>query len=148
MSIRGGRLWEQLVEKQRVAGDVSIEYRRHLRGGSFVINATTLPGNEGKAMQALEAEIQQFLTSTLLFRDYRSALNHAVGAYTVERQNRKAVIADLVRSVIAGRSLEGYLEHQARLQEVGQDDLQEAGNRFLKPSRSVAVELEGRPSTP
>jgi zinc protease len=144
---RGGRLWDQLVEKRRLASEVAVEYRHNLRGGELEVRAITAPGSEEKALKALEEETQQFLTSTLLFRDYRSALNLAIGEYTVARQNRRAVIADLVASVLTGRTLEGYLEHTTRLQEVAQDDLQEVGSRFMKPPRSVTVELRSS-STP
>ncbi len=142
-----GRMTDRVRDAVRSAGHVDMEYTPLLRGGSITACLTAAPADEELALKALTEEIQRLATATVTYRDFRSAVNAAVGDVMIRQQNRFAQISDMIRNVTGGRGLEGFQDDVSRLQEVRQADLQEIAQRIFKTDKSVTLRLHGK-STP
>ena len=143
LSGEGGRLTDQLVYGQALASDATVDYETGVRGGAIVASLSTAGGNEEKALQALEAELQKVIEGPITYREYRSAINSAVGNYWLTQQYRFFQISALVRNIIAGRDLDALLDMTSRLQDVKQEDLPDVARRLLSQEKSVVVRLHG-----
>ena len=83
-------------------------------------------------------------TAAVQYRDYRAAMNTAVAEVQLRQQMRRSQIADVIESVLAGKGIQGFQDYVGQLQEVKQNDLQEAAKRVFKIERSVAVRIHGK----
>jgi zinc protease len=140
----GGRLLDELREKQALVHEVSLAYRPRLRGGSVVIYLATAPDKEEAAQKALEEEIRRFAETPVLYKEYRTAVNQAVAAYWINQQSRQRLIVATMQNFLGGRELAVMNEYPARLQAVREEDLQEIAQRILKLERAVTVRLHGK----
>jgi predicted Zn-dependent peptidase len=140
----GGWLQEQVEQRQGLAACVAVAYRPRARAGALAITAWTSPENETRVLEAVQGEIKRVTDTPLLYKDYRSALNAAIGRDTIEKQVRLSSIRLLTELVLAGKGLENFQDYPARLQEVSQDDLPDLARRILNVEKSVTVKLHGR----
>jgi predicted Zn-dependent peptidase len=101
-----------------------------------------------KSLKSLEEEISRLSDAPVSYKEYRAAVNSAVGSYLVDQQRRPTQISTLVRHVLNGTEIQGMNQHVSQLQAVEQEDLQEVARRFLKMDRSVTVDLQGKSNKP
>ncbi len=139
----GGRLVEQLVYSQRLAYDVSFKYNAYVRGGSVKFGLTTPSSDEDKAAKALESEIKKLIDGPITYREYRSAVNAAIGSYGIFQQDRVRQINQMARSILTGGTLESVQDVVTRLQDVKQEDLPDLARRIFNLNNSVIVRLHG-----
>jgi zinc protease len=144
----GGRLAEQLKERHGLTHNVSMNYSPRLRGGLIAIYTIARTGDVEKTLKGLEEEILRLADTPVSYKEYRSAVNSAVGSYSVNQQLRPAQISTLVRHILNGTEIEGMNKHVSQLQAVKEEDLQEVARRFLKIDRSVTVDLQGKSNKP
>ena len=91
----------------------------------------------------MQEELRRVFASPLLYKDYRSALSAAIGRLQIAQQSRYLRIAMIVRSVLAGKGLDGVQEYTARIQDVSQDDLPDLARRVFDFGKSVTVRIHG-----
>jgi zinc protease len=144
----GGRLAEQLKERHGLMHNVSMNYSPRLRGGLIAIYSRTRTEDVEKSLKGLEEEISKLSDTPVSYKEYRSAVNSAVGSYSVNQQLRPTQISTLVRHILNGTGIEGMNQHVSQLQAVKQEDLQEIARRFLKIDRSVTVDPQGKSNKP
>jgi zinc protease len=135
---------QALIDRLGVAHDVEVVYDPRLRGGSLIIRVDTDVDDEKGALEALREEIQRVHTGPILFRDYRSGVSEAVGAYQIRRQFRSLQIADIVETVIAGSGIEDFQDYPAKLQDVDRENLQAVAQRVLDWEKAVVVVMHGK----
>jgi zinc protease len=140
-----GRLLGAISNRVSSIFDPSMEYAPRMKGGSATISLSTAAADEELAGQALVEEITRILTAPVSYRDYRSAANAAVAAVQIRRQDRRAQIADVIQSLLAGKGIAGFEEHLFRLQQVKQGDLQDVARRMLRTEKSVTLRVHGIP---
>jgi len=138
-----GRFEQELRDRLGLAHHVSVTYEPRLRGGSLIICAAADPENEEAALKALQEEIQRTRTGPITFWDFRSALNEAIGAYTVKQQSRSEQISAIAESVLAGKGIDGYQNYSAGLQEVREEDLKSIAQKILNLDRAVTLIMHG-----
>ena len=144
----GGRLYDQLRDRQGLAYAVAVHYEPRLRGGKISISASTSPEKEESALKGLEDEIRRLLETPLSYKDYRASINAAAGSYWIEQQDRFSLISRLVRYALAGKGIEEISEYPTRLQSVREDDLSQVAQRIFKLEKAAVVRLHGRSSEP
>ncbi len=140
----GGRLTGPIEERVRSAFDITVQYSPRMRGGSVTVSLSVAPSDDDQAWKALSEELTRLTTAPVTYRDYRAAVNSAIAQVQLRQQKRSAQIADVIKSVMAGKGLEGFMEYVSRLQEVRQNDLQDAAKRLFNFEKSVAVRMHGR----
>ena len=144
----GGRLAEQLKERHGLIHDVTMTYDPRLRAGQLTVHALTRTGDGEKSLKGLEEEISRLSEAEVSYKDYRAAINSAVGRYSVDQQLRPIQVSTFVRHILNGTEIEGMNQHVSHLQAVTQEDLQEIASRFLKIDKSVTVDLQGKSNKP
>jgi predicted Zn-dependent peptidase len=110
----------------------------------MIASAAAHPGSEDMVLKALREAMQRVAANPIVYRDFRSALNAAVGAYGLRNQARSAQIADLVENVLAGKGIDGYRNFASGLQEVKEEDLQEVAQRIFRMDQAVILRVHGR----
>jgi zinc protease len=140
----GGRLQDELHDRQGVADSAALEYAPRLRGASIIARVSSAPALEEKALSALEAELRRLAEAPILYRDYRTAVNLAAGSYWIDHQARGAQIDRMVRFFLAGKGVDEINNHPGRLQAVREEDLPEVARRFLDPQRAVVLRSHGK----
>jgi zinc protease len=139
-----GRLTGQVLERVRSAFDVSMEYAPRFRGGSVTIRMSAAPADEEQAWKVLTDELIRLTTVPIQYREYRSAVNSAIAELQLRQQERGRQIAEVIKSVLAGKGIEGFQEYASRLEEVKQTDLQETVKRIFRMEKSVTLRLHGK----
>jgi len=142
----GGWLEDGLRERDRIALAASLGYTTRLRGGALVAQVECAAAAEEKALAALEAELKRLVDGPILYKDYRAAVNLAVGHYWIDHQARDAQIERMTRFFLAGKNVDEINNHPAALQAVREEDLPAAARRFLNPERAAVVRLHGKQS--
>jgi zinc protease len=141
----GGWLEDALGERDRVAFAASLTYTPRLRGGALTARVDCAASAEEKALAGLEAELKRLVDGPILYKDYRAAINLAVGRYWIDHQTRDAQIERMARFFLAGKNVDEINNHPASLQAVREEDLPAAARRFLNPARAAVLRLHGKP---
>jgi len=142
-----GRLTGSIMDRMPAAQDVVLLYEPGLRGGSITVSMSVALSEEEQALKILTGELQRLSGETISYRDYRSAVNSAVGMMQVQHQERNREIEDVVRHILGGAGIEGFQDFSARLQGVRQNELQETAQRIFKTEKSAVLRIHGK-STP
>ena len=141
-----GRLSEELRDRYGVAHKVSLKYSARLRGGSIIGVAALNPGYEEAALKILKEEIELMAAGPKTNRDYRSAVNSAVGSFAIKSQFRFAQISDIVENVLAGNGIEGYRSYPVFLQDVSEENLKDVIRRIFDMDKAVILRVQKRSS--
>jgi len=110
----------------------------------MILCAAVNSENGDAALKALREEIKRAASDPIPFRDYKSALNEAVGSFGIRNQVRNTRIAGLVMNILAGKSLEEYQNSPNSLQAVKEEDLQEVARRIFNLDKAVILQVRGR----
>ena len=138
-------LLNENLRSQRVAGLASSIYVPRARGGSEVLYAVGGYGMVEKLADALEADVRGLLEQPILYKDYRSAVNGAVGRYWFDQQDRTGRILSLATAIVSGQPFDEILDCVVRLQQVGEDDLQDVARRILNLDKAVVMRVPASP---
>ncbi len=139
-----GRFREKIPEEVQSAWGISVAYEPKLRGGSVTLTVRAAPADEEVAAKVLAEEVANLTTASIMYRDYRSAVNAVIGRQTIARQDRFRCIADGIRSILAGRGLEGFQDNSDSIRAVQQADIQEIAQRVFRSDKAVMLRLHGR----
>jgi zinc protease len=138
-----GRMYREIREKMGLAYEIGVFYEPRLRGGSFLAYAVTNPDREEAVLDAFEREFRRIVDSPIAFRDFRSAVNTAVGNFLIRRQIPLVQIMDVSRNALAGAGIEAYRSYETKLQSVYEEDLKETAERFLMTDKAVFLRIHG-----
>jgi len=135
----GGRLREELRDRQGLVTEVSVRYDAYARGGRIVLTATTSPSNVQKVLAALEDEIHKLRDEPISFREYQTAVNATLGKYIIEKQSRFGQIHSMATAVLSGRASALFEDATDRFKEVAREDLPDLARRLLAMDHSVTL---------
>jgi len=139
-----GRLSQELRDRLGAAYAVSVSYDPRLRGGSLIIRAAANPGSADVLLSAVREEIKRIRSSPITYRDFRSAINEAVGGYAIRQQARSAQISDITENALAGKGIEEYRNFPSGLQDVNEPDLKAVVQRIFNMDRAVVLLMRGK----
>ena len=144
----GGQLADSLRERLGLADESGSAYLSRARGGAVLVYATSGRGAEDKLTEALQEEMRGLSSRPLLYRDYRSALNSAIGWHWIGQQNRCARMLSLATGIIAGMPLEEILDFPVRLQDVSEEGVADMIRRVFNQEKSVIMRVRANPPLP
>ncbi len=139
-----GRLHHEIRENMGISHEIRVFYEPRLRGGSFLAYAVTSPGSEEDVLKVFEREFRRIVDSPIAYRDYRSAVNTAVGSFLIRRQSPIVEIMDVSMNALAGEGIEEYRSYQTKLQSVYEEDLKDAAERIFKMEKAVLLRIHGK----
>jgi len=93
-------------------------------------------------LKALLEQIRQLTSAPILYRDFRAAVNEAVGNYWIRGQERFLQIEDVVADLLAGKGIDGYQNFASDLQQVKQEEFEDVAGRFFKTDKAVVVRMQ------
>jgi zinc protease len=137
-----GKFSQEITERQGTAIDISADYAPRLRGGSFVFSTAPAGASDETVLKVLLEQIQQLTSAPILYRDFRAAVNEAVGNYWIRGQERFLQIEDVVDDLLAGRGIDGYQNFASDLQQVTQEEFEDVAGRFFKTEKAVVVRMQ------
>ncbi|HYK89954.1 MAG TPA: pitrilysin family protein [Acidobacteriota bacterium] len=141
----GGKLPVEIIDKQSLGYRVAVTYDPRIRGGSVTISAATSAAGTDLIQKTVEDEFSRLFNNPISYRDFRSAVNTAVGNYWIARQSRNSQIISVIENVLSGKAIDDPQAYLTQIQDVKQDDLPEVARRIFKLDRAVTVRLHGRP---
>ena len=139
-----GRFSQEIRDRLGIAYKVGVVYEPRLRGGSIIASAAADPKNEEAVVTAFREEIKRLTDNPVAYRDFRSAVNQAVGAHAIRTQVRSMQIRDLADNLLAGKGKEGYYALTNGIQEVSEEDLKGITRRIFNMDKGVILRVHGR----
>jgi predicted Zn-dependent peptidase len=127
--------------------NLQMEYQPNLRGGAFITWAASNPGDEKAAMDGVLAQMSKIAANPIPARDFRSAVNKAVGNYWIRSQDRLLQIQDFALNILAGKGMDDYAAVPKNLQQVNQAELAELVRKIIKVEKAVILRLQGQSSS-
>ncbi|MBO0860235.1 MAG: insulinase family protein [Chloracidobacterium sp.] len=97
-----GKLVEDLRDKQNLTDGVFLVFDQRLASSVFLAQMTTLPGNEQRAREALQADLSSMAAAQPSDDEFEQARNAEIGRYAIALQDHNARTLEYARAVIFG----------------------------------------------
>lgn len=110
----------------------------------MTVCAATSPGTEELLLKTLREEIQRAHDGPIPYRDFRSAISEAVGAYNIRQQMRFVQISDITEIALTGKGLEAYQGFVAGLEDAREEDLKAAAQKIFNLDKATILVLRGK----
>ena len=139
----GGRLFEQLRDRQSLAYTVHLGSSQRRLAGMLVAYIATSPDREDEAREGLLREFARLRDEPVTEEELRRARTYALGTHAIARASSGARLAELVDSWLLGGGLGELAGYEASVSAVTAEDIQELARRYLDPSRRVEGVVRG-----
>ena len=138
----GGRLFEQLRDKQSLCYTVNASVSQRVAGGVFACYVATSPDKEDAARSALLAELERLRDAPVTSGELARAQTYAIGTTQIRRQSGAALLGEVADAWLFGHLGEiGDREHEIRA--VTADQMQRLAERCLDATRRVEGVVRG-----
>ncbi|MGH9755463.1 MAG: M16 family metallopeptidase [Blastocatellia bacterium] len=97
-----GKLIEELRDKQSLTDGVSLISDQRLASGVFLAQIATLPENEQRVREALQAALESLVASQLTDDEFEQGRNAEIGRYAIALQDHNARTLEYARAAIFG----------------------------------------------
>ncbi len=98
-----GKLTEELRDKQNLTDDATLIADQRLAAGALFARVATLPENERRASEALQAVLQNLSLAQPSDEEFEQSRNAEIGRYAIALQDHTARTLEYARAVIFGR---------------------------------------------
>src|SRR5262245_34285118 len=98
-----GKLIEELRDKQNLTDGVFLISDQRLASGVFLAQMATLPENEQRAREALEAALESLAAAQPSDDEFEQGRNAEIGRYAIALEDHDARTLEYARAVIFGR---------------------------------------------
>jgi zinc protease len=138
----GGRLFEELRDKQSLCYTVHAFASERRAAGTFNAYIATSPEREGAARAGLLAELEKFCASPVTAEELERAQTYAIGTHAIRQQSGGAVMGEIVEAWMFG-ALRELSEYEAKVRGVSARGILETARRYLDPARRVEGIVRG-----
>lgn len=138
----GGRLFEELRDRQSLAYTVLARAYPKARSGAFAAYIATSPSKEEVAREGLLRELARFTTDPVSPEELERARNYALGTWKIRQASGAAVLAEVAEAWLHG-SLEDLTRYPADLEAVTASRIKAAARRWFDPARRVEGIVRG-----
>jgi zinc protease len=138
----GGRLFEELRDKQSLCYTVQAFGGERRAAGTFNAYIATSPEKEGVAREGLLIELAKFRDELVSPEELERAQTYAVGVHAIRQQSGGAVLGELVEAWLFG-SLSELEEYETRVRAVTREQIREMARRYLQIERRVEGIVRG-----
>jgi zinc protease len=128
----GGRLFDELRDKQSLAYTVMLRHQQGLANGSLLAYIATSPENEGRARGALLKELEDLSKTPPTEDEFKRGRNGAIGAYAVALQSHPTRLLEYARAVIFGRKVTEVESQPDLIRAVKKDDIKATVDAIIK----------------
>jgi zinc protease len=138
----GGRLFEELRDKQSLCYTVHAFATERRAAGTFSAYIATSPDKEDLARDGLLRELQKMRDEPVTAEELQRAQMYALGTHAIRQQSGAAVLAEIVDAWMFG-SLAELDEFEARVRAVTARGMMETAQRYFDPARRVEGIVRG-----
>jgi zinc protease len=138
----GGRLFEELRDKQSLCYTVSAFPSERRAAGTFSAYIATSPSQEDVARDGLLRELTKFREDLVGDEELRRAQMYALGTHAIRQQSGGAVLGEMVDAWLFG-ALSELKEYGSRVRGVTAGSIRDAARRYLDPARRVEGIVRG-----
>ena len=138
----GGRLFEELRDKQSLCYTVQAFGSERRAAGTFNAYIATSPEKETAARDGLLAELQKLRDELVSDEELRRAQTYAIGVHAIAQQSGGAVLGELVDAWMLG-SLHELDEYESRVRAVTATAIRDTARRYFDPGRRVEGIVRG-----
>jgi len=146
----GGRLYNEVREKNNLAYTVAAYLELNLNGGLLLNYAATSPENEIKARELMLAEWAKMASGDISGQEFETAKRYTLGIYQIGLQSNASVRDQQAHNILMGRGIEFLEKYIALVKNAGIEDVKKAAAAF-SPSGGIAigaVRAEPQPEKP
>ena len=143
----GGRLFEQLRDKQSLAYTVLARPYTRLSSGAFAAYIATSPEKEAIAREGLLREFARFRDEEVSAEELDRAREYSIGAWQIRQGSGASVLGEMVEAWCFG-SLEELARYPQDLARVTPARMRAAAQRWFDESRRIEGIVRGRAAKP
>ena len=138
----GGRLFEELRDKQSLCYTVNAFSSERRAAGTFNAYIATSPDKETVARDGLLVELGKLRDEPVTDEELRRAQTYAIGTHAIRQQSGGAVLGELVDAWMFGtlRELDEYI---GRINAVTAQSILDTARRYFEPLRRVEGIVRG-----
>jgi predicted Zn-dependent peptidase len=128
-----GKLVEELRDKQNLTDGVFLISDQRLASGVFLAQFSTLPENEQRARESLQAALQSMAAAQPTDDEFEQARNAEIGRYAIALQDHNARTLEYARAVIFGRQPTDVEAQPDLIRAVKKTDIKRVAESIVKP---------------
>lgn len=130
-----GKLIEELRDKQNLTDGVFLISDQRLASGAFMAQFATLPENEQRAREALQAALQSLAAAQPGDDEFEQGRNAEIGRYAVALQDHNARMLEYARAVIFGRKPADVEAQPDLIRAVKKTDIKRVAEGLMKSNQ-------------
>lgn len=138
----GGRLFEELRDKQSLCYTVQAFASERRAAGTFSAYIATSPEKEDVARDGLLAELEKLRTELITDEELHRARTYALGSHAIRQQSGSAVMGEILDAWLFG-TLAELDEYETRVREVTAEGIRDVASRYFDPQRRVEGIVRG-----
>ncbi|MCG3163631.1 MAG: hypothetical protein JMDDDDMK_05072 [Acidobacteria bacterium] len=131
-----GKLTEELRDKLNLTDDVALVADQRLASGALFARFATLPENEQRAREALQAALQNLVASQISDEEFEQGRNAEIGRYAIALENHTARTLEYARAVIFGRKPSDVESQPDLIREVKKADIKRVAESAMKSGQA------------
>jgi zinc protease len=131
-----GKLIEELRDKQSLTDGVFLISDQRLASGVFLAQMATLPENEQRAREALEAALESLAAAQPSDDDFEQGRNAEIGRYAIALQDHNARTLEYARAVIFGRKPSDVESQPDLIRAVKKTDIKRVAELVMKSGQA------------
>jgi zinc protease len=131
-----GKVVEELRDKQSLTDGVFLISDQRLAAGVFLAQFATLPENEQRARESLQAALQSLAAAQPSDDDFEQARNAEIGRYAIALQDHNARTLEYARAVIFGRKPADVESQPDLIRAVKKTDIKRVAESIVKPDQA------------
>jgi predicted Zn-dependent peptidase len=134
MNGAGGRLSNELIDKQGLASSVRLESESLLVAGAVYALVVTVPENEQRARAAVLSEMERFARAGLSAEEIESARALAAMMKIASLQSQPVRAVEYARAVYYGRDASSVDSFAEQLSKVTAEEIKRIASTYFKPA--------------
>lgn len=144
----GGRLFEELRDRQSLAYTVHLASSERMLAGMLVAYIATSPEREDEAREGLLRELARLREDPVTGEELQRAGTYALGTHAISRESGGSRMAEMVDAWLMGEGLAELASYETSVSAVTASDIQAVANRYLDPEHRVEAVVRGRAGAP
>jgi zinc protease len=132
LSGAGGRLCDELWNKQGLAFPVVMTHQTYLNGGTIRFSMDSRPGKEGLARRELLAQLDRLRNEPLKREEVMLGMSRAIASFYARRQNSEFYVTDVASHFMAEGSADQEVEFLSGVRGLRGEEIQSFAERYLR----------------
>lgn len=134
-----GKLNEKLQTELGLVDSLTVKHEPRLASSGFSVRFVTLPENEVKAREAVQAELQKLAAAPPADDDFEAGRNATIGRYAIALQSHPVRAMEYARTIIFGRKPSDVESQPDSIRSIRKADIKRAAESLKLEGRGVVL---------